>query len=528
PEACTLEFSVTDTGIGMSEEARARLFQPFSQADGTTTRRYGGTGLGLAISRQLVQLMGGEIAVESEVGKGSRFWFRLGLKISAALPEDEAAGESLRGLRVLIVEDNPTNAAILQHYTQAWGMKAVCVDRAEKALAHLEAEGVDLALIDWKLPGVSGPELARCLRERLLPTQPLVLLTSMTANDVSRTARDSGFNAYLSKPVRRDELLRCLARVLGETDERGPAGSGVRQRFEARVLLVEDNAVNAEICTAMLASLGCTVDAAVNGAEAVEMAAARRYDLVLMDCQMPVMDGFEATRTIRAREEVSPTQHRVPIIALTANAMQGDRDRCLAAGMDDYLAKPFKRQQLEAVLAQYVLRRAPPRAAAPEASAAQPGPLRLAYARPGTGDGGKPAAPERSEARGAQPEPAVEAAVLDRSALASIRALELPGAGGLLQRVIHRYAEDAPRLVEKMRAAAANDDAHALQVAAHTLKSASANVGAVKLAGMCKNLEMAGRSGNTAGAAEAVLEVERELSRVASALEAELTEQAAG
>jgi CheY-like chemotaxis protein len=273
---CSLEFSVRDTGIGMNEEAKSRLFQPFSQADGTTTRRYGGTGLGLAISRQLVELMGGAIALESEPGKGSRFWFQLRLRTSAALPEDAAASDSLRGLKVLIVEDNPTNAAILQHYTQAWGMKAVCVDRAEKALAYLEHAEVDLALIDWKLPGLSGPELAQRLRAGPLPVEPLVLLTSMTANDVARTARDAGFNAYLSKPVRRDELLRCLARVLGESEERSQDGIRILQRFEARVLLVEDNAVNAEICSAMLASLGCTVESAGNGAEAVEMCSARR------------------------------------------------------------------------------------------------------------------------------------------------------------------------------------------------------------------------------------------------------------
>ena len=532
-DACTLEFAVTDTGIGMSAEAKARLFQPFSQADGTTTRRYGGTGLGLAISRQLVELMGGRIALETEPGKGSRFWFRLPLRATAALPEDMAASESLRGLNVLIVEDNPTNAAILQHYTQAWGMKPVCVDRAEKALAHLQNQAVDLALIDWKLPGLSGPELARRLRAGPMPSEPLVLLTSMTANDVARTARDAGFNVYLSKPVRRDELLRCLARVMGQTEERSMDGVAISQRFEARVLLVEDNAVNAEICTAMLASLGCTVEAAVNGLEAVDMSAIKRYDLILMDCQMPVMDGFEATRTIRGREQVSPTQHRVPIIALTANAMQGDRDRCLAAGMDDYLAKPFKRQQLEALLAQHVLGRSPQAGSArpvqpPARSAPEAAGLRLASARreAAAHDTSEPAAVPA--ARDASAPAANEQAVLDRAALSAIRALERPGAGSLLRRVIDRYNEDAPRLVENMRTAAANADAHGLQVAAHTLKSAAANLGAISLAGLCKSLETSGRSGVTHGAAEALTELERELDRVSSALQAELAQQAAG
>jgi CheY-like chemotaxis protein len=259
-----------------------------------------------------------------------------------------------------------------------------------------------------------------------------------------------------------------------------------------------------------------------------------------MDCQMPVMDGFEATRTIRAREQVSPMPYRVPIIALTANAMQGDRDRCLDVGMDDYLAKPFKRQQLEAVLAQYVRARLHGRGAAkpqPRADTPAPG-LRLAYARDARSDarldvanGSKAreaAAP--SAASAPPPESAgadTQTAVLDRAALASIRALERPGSGGLLRRVVDRYNQDAPRLVASMRAAAASADAHALQVAAHTLKSASANLGAHALAGLCKGLEITGRSGVTTGAAEALPELELELARVASALETELAEQAA-
>src|SRR5690606_15709493 len=399
---------------------------------------------------------------------------------------------------------------------------------AEKALAYLEHAEVDLALIDWKLPGLSGPQLAKRLRAGPLPLQPLVLLTSMTANDVAHTARDAGFNAYLSKPVRRDELLRCLARVLGESEERSVDGIGILQRFEARVLLVEDNAVNAEICSAMLGSLGCTVESAVNGAEAVAMCAERRYDLVLMDCQMPVMDGFEATRTIRSREQASPAPLHVPIIALTANAMQGDRDRCLAVGMDDYLAKPFKRQQLEAVLAQYVHRRTHGRAvggAQPRAAAPAPA-LRLAYARPAV-EKSEPAAATAAASGKELPAAPREAAVLDDAAIAAIRALERPGSE-LLRRVIERYAEDAPRLLAAMRTAAAHDDPHALQVAAHTLKSAGANVGALALAGMCKSLETTGRGGLTTGAAEAMPELERELERVGRALQAELAQQAAG
>jgi PAS domain S-box-containing protein len=358
-----LRFAVTDTGIGIPADVRAKLFSAFTQADGSMARKYGGTGLGLAISRQLIELMGGQIDIDSVLGKGSCFWFTAPLAIVAQYDAEPTQVDNLGGRRVLIVEDNATNAEIFLHFAHAWRMSADCVDSAERAraaCAHAHAAGrpYDLVLIDWKLPGETGIALAQSLRAQPhAHSLPLVLLTSMTANNVAEAARTGGFCAYLSKPVRRDDLFRCFSRLLGVATPTGAAPqapTGAASDFQAVVLLVEDNVVNQEMCSAMLRGLGCDVDVAVNGIEALRRSADRKYDLILMDCQMPEMDGFEATRELRRREREDGGPRRLPIIALTANAMEGDRDGCFAAGMDDYLSKPFRKKQLADVLAKWL------------------------------------------------------------------------------------------------------------------------------------------------------------------------------
>ena len=357
---CRLEFSITDTGIGITEEAKQRLFTAFTQADGSTTRRFGGTGLGLAISRQLVTLMGGTVDVESRPDHGSRFSFTVDLQAAQSMPTGALARDDLRGLRVLIVEDNRTNSDILQHHAKAWRMDATVAFDAERALLAIEAATAtsgpfDVALIDWKLPGMDGIGLARAIRATQgQAAPPMILLTSMTASNVALTAREAGFVAHLNKPLRREELYRMITRVVGVV---APAPvTGHRPALEAEsnagghVLLVEDNLVNQDIGAAMLAALGLNADIANNGIEAVAMFGRKCYDLILMDCQMPEMDGFAATAEIRAREAAAGSP-RTAVIALTANAMQGDRERCLDAGMDDYLAKPFSKPQLAAMVA---------------------------------------------------------------------------------------------------------------------------------------------------------------------------------
>ena len=358
-----LEFSIIDTGIGITDEAKQRLFTAFTQADGSTTRRFGGTGLGLAISRQLVSLMGGTVDVESQPDHGSRFWFTADLQAAQSMPGGALARDDLRGLRVLIVEDNRTNSDILQHHAIAWQMDATVVFDAERALVAIDeatATGrlFDVALIDWKLPGMDGIGLARAIRAAQgQAAAPLILLTSMTASNVALTAREAGFAAHLNKPLRREELYRMITRVVGVAAPVSVTGHQPAQEAESgadgQVLLVEDNLVNQDIGAAMLAALGLNADIANNGIEAVAMFGRKCYDLILMDCQMPEMDGFAATAEIRARE-LAAGSPRTPVIALTANAMQGDRERCLDAGMDDYLAKPFSKPQLAAMLACWI------------------------------------------------------------------------------------------------------------------------------------------------------------------------------
>ena len=384
PGHLALEFSITDTGIGIADEARARLFTPFTQADGSTTRRFGGTGLGLTISRQLVTLMGGTIGVASTPGCGSRFWFTLELPIVAGPPS--SAPTALRGLEVLIAEDNASSRDILSQHAATWQMRATLVADAGQALAALarvrHAGGhFDIALIDWKLPDMSGGELARAIQDACPGNAPrMILLSSMAPSDAAQTAGAAGFAAHLCKPLRRDELYDTMASVTAIGAAGATAAKSAPQLPDASsrtaaqagagmVLLVEDNLVNQEIAVEMLAMLGHQVSLACNGREAVELWERGGFDLVLMDCQMPQMDGFAAATEIRLRE-LAGAARRTPIVALTANAMQGDRERCLVAGMDDYLTKPFTQKQLANMVRRW-LAQAPNRIAGPETAPGQ-------------------------------------------------------------------------------------------------------------------------------------------------------------
>ena len=476
-----LEFSITDTGIGIAAQARQRLFTPFTQADGSTTRRFGGTGLGLAISRQLVTLMGGTIDVDSVSGQGSRFWFTANLQAPNAPLKRGADRDDLRGLDVLIVEDNLTNSDILLQHAAAWGMRATVAHDAKSALAIIAdamkaGRRFDLALIDWKMPGMSGIELAHAVRtSQGNDALPMILLTSMMATNVAQTAREAGFVSYMNKPLRRADLYRAIARATGaaafassssfHTSDDMTAANALVPDDAVRVLLVEDNQVNQVIGAAMLDALGLHSDVANNGIDALAMSERSHYDLILMDCQMPEMDGFVATAEIRAREARTGAA-RIPIVALTANAMQGDRERCLAAGMDDYLAKPYTMLGLRGVLPRSLANRVTTSAAAEDA----PRPLRRST--DGAGE-----------------------AAINLAVLKTLRELDESGGTGLTREVFDLFLQVAPQGLEQVREAIRAHDADALARAAHALKSSAANVGAETRSACYRELEKFAREG---------------------------------
>ncbi|MGH8672085.1 MAG: MHYT domain-containing protein [Burkholderiales bacterium] len=368
-DSVQIRCEVRDTGIGLTAEARQRLFQPFSQADSSTTRKYGGTGLGLTISKQLVEIMGGSIGVESEPGKGSVFWFSETLPVSATQPQHTDGREILlKGKRVLVVDDNETNRVILHYQLQSWGMHDEAVANGLDALELLrravrQGRPFDLAILDLHMPGMDGLTLAQLIKgDADIAKIHLSMLTSVGLRGDEEAVRAAGVEVYISKPVRQLELCRGLTGLMAvhnETQDRQPSQAvtgdldhGTKTAIlNARVLLVEDNPVNQEVALAMLEILGCQTEVAENGHAAIEAMQCNTYDLVLMDCQMPEMDGFTATQEIRCNEG---STRSTPIIALTANAIEGDREKCLDSGMNDYLSKPFTQDQLQAMLQRWV------------------------------------------------------------------------------------------------------------------------------------------------------------------------------
>lgn len=383
-----VRFEVNDTGIGMTMEQSEKLFQAFTQADSSTTRSYGGTGLGLAICRRLTLLMGGEIGIESSLGKGSTFWFTIALEPRPSLKSAPASSLALKGKRILVVDDIPVNRLILEKEFEELAIETISVKSGNDALATLERiqkenGQLDLAILDHQMPVMDGIELGKTIRQ--IPhwkNLPLLLLTSISYSGETKKAREAGLDAYLTKPVKQAVLQECILKLLsqavGQTNplitgplKEAPADKKPQENkspeefvtqhtiFEGRnrskfgILVAEDNLINQMITVRMLEKSGYRVDLVSNGREAVEAATNKSYDLILMDCQMPEMGGFEAVTKIRKIAAEKKLPH-VFIIALTANALEEDREECLAIGMDDFLAKPFDMEQLQAILAKWI------------------------------------------------------------------------------------------------------------------------------------------------------------------------------
>lgn len=516
-----LRFEVHDTGIGISREARARIFDAFSQADDSTTRKYGGTGLGLAISKQLVELMKGAIGVENAAQHGSVFWFALGFDKRGVDPDAPGGRQpSLDGLRVLVVDRDAAGRDDLLRHLRAWRASCDgaadadaafgCLDKAARA-----GQPYDAALLDMELGHTSGLALAAAIRaEPLGRAIHLVLLSAaqLAADPVQR--REAGVAYQLIKPARAADLVACLAgRAARAPAPPAPlpvpapdlraALAATQPRRGPRVLLAEDNPVNVEVAQAMLLSLGLEAGYACNGQDAVRAVREGGWDAVLMDCQMPVMDGFAATSAIRRHEREAGRPRTLPVIAITANALQGDREACLAAGMDDYLSKPFTRQQLAAVMRRWI--------ALPAGAAAAPVDTPGAdIALDAASEIAVEIAPATPLAPAPMPAPANGSGVINRSALDNIRALSRDGGDALVHKVVAAYMADTARHLQSLRQSLRARDSDGVRRVAHSLKSSSANVGAARLATLCRELEGLGRAGDVDGAVPLLSDVERE------------------
>ena len=479
-----LHFVVTDTGIGISPEKLAAVFEPFTQADASTTRRFGGTGLGLTISARLAALMGGRIWVESELGKGSEFHLTLPFEVvadgHAPSPRRELA--DLVDMSVLVVDDNTTNRRILEEVLSGWGMRPTIVDGGAAAIQAMEravraGHPFRLALIDYQMPEMDGFELARIMQRPEFRMTTILMLSSVGGRDGAARSRELGVAAYLTKPVRQSVLLDALLSVAAGN---GPAAAAKTPATSVecvtadvlRVLVAEDNAVNRQLVTVLLTKRGHTVVAARNGREAVSSASAEPFDLVLMDVQMPEMDGLEATRAIRSLEAVRGGH--VPIIALTAHAMKGDSEKCLSAGMDGYLSKPVNPVKMFELIDSLL---GPKNGAAPRTA---------------------PPAQPKTESP------------LDLTEI-------LHNVGGdreLLREIAQLFRDEAPRLLTEIRRCVEAGDGPGLERSAHALRGACASVGAAPMARVAGKLETMGRSSQLSEALAGFEELHREGQRV--------------
>ncbi len=505
-----LSFAVRDTGIGISDEGKARLFQSFSQVDASTTRRYGGTGLGLSISKRLAELMGGTMWVESEPGVGSIFHFTILVEEAPAPahPYLDSSQPYLVGKRMLIVDDNATNRSILSLQAQSWGILPYAYASGQEALAQVrEGMSFDVAILDMQMPDMDGLMLAEQLRSlQSAEHLPIIMLTSLGRGDVD--THNVQFAAFLHKPIKPSQLYNALLPLFADQKYSRSIPSSTEssakqfdtelgRRLPLHILLAEDNTVNQRLALRLLARMGYRADVAGNGLEVLEALQRQSYDVILMDVQMPEMDGLETTRAIH--KDVS-TKQRPRIIAMTANAMQGDREECLAAGMDDYLTKPIQVKAMQDALERAGLevkrREVPPQ---PLAGSSR-------EVTPVSQDGTQPS--------GSSP-------AIDPAVLAELRQFQGDGEPDILLELAEAFQSETPPLLEALHVAVREEQPEALKRAAHNLKGSSYNIGARTMAEICSSLESLGKQGTVRGADNLITKLEQEYRRVCQAFIAE-------
>jgi CheY-like chemotaxis protein/HPt (histidine-containing phosphotransfer) domain-containing protein len=486
----TLDFAITDTGIGIPKDKQSILFSPFTQVDGSTTRKYGGSGLGLAICRQLVNLMGGQIGIKSEEGKGSTFWFRVVFEKAPATEANKPqALAGLQSLKALVVDDQETNRLLVTTLLKSWGLRFAEAMDGEKALAALREAAHDgdpfrIALVDMLMPILDGAELGRRIKaDPEIRETRLIMMTSLGQRGDAARLEEIGFSGYLTKPVRQSQLRECLELVMGRTAS-GAEKLGLVTRHtiaelrkrRVRILLAEDNPTNQMLALKIMEKMGYRADAVANGREALEALRATHYDLVLMDCQMPEMDGFEAARCIRSKESGVPDPG-IPIIALTAHAMKGDRERCVAAGMNDYLAKPFRPEELARALDRWLGKAADDRDA--DGALAKTSPT----VQPGETSAKQTGSPPNLASVGEM--------VFDRDGFMS----RIMGDVELARALTEGFLADIPAQIELLKAAVASGDGRLAGQLGHRIKGAAANMGGIGLQRLAHSMELAGKEG---------------------------------
>ena len=508
-DTVTLAFRVRDTGIGITAEALPRIFQAFVQAQGGMTRRYGGTGLGLPISKQLVELMGGDLTVTSAPGMGSEFSFEIPLVIShTPMAQDLASEAHLPPYTVLVVDDNETNRTVLENMLTAWGMKVTLASSGRQALELLLTEtevdlDIDLALVDMHMPELDGLSMVEILRRsRRYPQLKLVLLSSLSSADEVQRAQDAGFQGVLRKPLRKAELRQTLQSLSANVS---PSDEGALPGRNKRVLVIEDNPVNQEVCGQMLRRLGCEVRVASSALEGLRRLGEQHYNLILMDIQMPGMDGIEALTWFRngtGKRFTFLTPPGTPVIAVTANALEGDEQRFLDLGFDDYLSKPFRQGQLQQMLLTHTH---------PSHKTENPPPVHEG-----------PAVAEISGAPASDASPPL----LDPDALRRLRELDPKGENHLLERVARAFETSLARLLPQLSEAGQQQDLATVGHVAHTLKSSSASIGALKLSQMCADIESIIRRQTGEDLSSRIRDIPLEAERVQAGLQHVLETQA--